>query len=288
MPWTMFNFDGQRKYLTRTETDNFLREAHKENPQTYAFCWILATTGCRISEALSLSARHIDFEAKHIIIESLKKRRKNVFRAVPLPLKQLERLKHWIVDGTLGNERLWTWSRMTAYRRVIEVMRKARIFGPWATPKGLRHGFGIRAVQSGIPLNLVQRWLGHADMKTTAIYASAMGPEEREIAARMWLEHEIPQERKRPVLAIQRESDVLLRERIDKDINIENDAIQEASHNIDKRSPLPTIIPKLLNTLMESRPTCKLIQFWLFCNSDFLYSSSTYLSGRAFRRDSDS
>jgi integrase/recombinase XerD len=34
--------------------------------------------------------------------------------------------------------------------------------GPQATPKGLRHGFGVAAIQAGIPLNLLQRWLGRA------------------------------------------------------------------------------------------------------------------------------
>jgi integrase len=39
---------------------------------------------------------------------------------------------------------------------------------------------------SAVPLNLVQRWLGHASLTTTAIYLDALGDEEREIAARMW------------------------------------------------------------------------------------------------------
>jgi len=56
--------------------------------------------------------------------------------------------------------------------------------GSWA--KGLRHGFGVAAVQAYIPLNLVQRWLGHAQLSTTAIYAEAVGQEEQAIAARMW------------------------------------------------------------------------------------------------------
>ena len=51
------------------------------------------------------------------------------------------------------------------------------------TPKGLRHSFGIHAIRFGVPLNLVQRWLGHASMTTTAIYLDALGGE---IAARMW------------------------------------------------------------------------------------------------------
>src|ERR1044071_3936210 len=68
------------------------------------------------------------------------------------------------------------------------VMREASIAeGPHMTPKGLRHSFGIHAIRSGVPLNLVQRWLGHASMTTTAIYLDALGEEEREIAARMWV-----------------------------------------------------------------------------------------------------
>jgi site-specific recombinase XerD len=50
----------------------------------------------------------------------------------------------------------------------------------------LRHGFGIHAIRSGVPVNLVQRWLGHARLETTMIYLQALGSEEREIARRMW------------------------------------------------------------------------------------------------------
>ena len=32
--------------------------------------------------------------------------------------------------------------------------------GPHASPKGLRHGFGVTAVSKGIALNMVQKWLG--------------------------------------------------------------------------------------------------------------------------------
>ncbi|MEH3063108.1 MAG: tyrosine-type recombinase/integrase [Methylobacterium radiotolerans] len=77
-------------------------------------------------------------------------------------------------------------ARVTAWRQIKDVMREAGVGATAACPKGLRHGFGVHAVRSGVPLNLLQRWLGHADIATTAIYADVMGPEEREIAARMW------------------------------------------------------------------------------------------------------
>jgi site-specific recombinase XerD len=55
-----------------------------------------------------------------------------------------------------------------------------------ASPKGLRHGFGVAAVIADIPLNLVQKWLGHAQLSTTAVYANAVGAEEKDIARRVW------------------------------------------------------------------------------------------------------
>jgi integrase/recombinase XerD len=82
--------------------------------------------------------------------------------------------------------RLWSWSPVTAWRHVKAAVQAAGIRGAQANPKGLRHGFGVAAVQARIPLNLVQRWLGHAQLSTTAIYAEAIGSEEQEIAARMW------------------------------------------------------------------------------------------------------
>ena len=56
----------------------------------------------------------------------------------------------------------------------------------YATPKGLRHGFAIACLDKGIPLNLVQKWMGHTSITTTAIYANATGEEERKIAGRLW------------------------------------------------------------------------------------------------------
>lgn len=184
--WDVNDRFGQRKYLTKRERDAFLRTAATYDRCVHSFCWMLAATGCRISEALSLSETSIDFEAGQVVIRSLKKRNRKVFRTVPLPPTLLSMLQEGLKAGLLCRDRLWPWSRMTGYRRVREVMRAAKITGRHASPKGLRHAFGVCAIQSNVPLNLIQRWLGHADIKTTTIYTDAMGPEERQFAARMW------------------------------------------------------------------------------------------------------
>jgi len=50
----------------------------------------------------------------------------------------------------------------------------------------LRHAFGVHAFQSNVPPHLAQRWLGHASLRTTAIYGDVLGPDERMFAERMW------------------------------------------------------------------------------------------------------
>jgi len=55
-----------------------------------------------------------------------------------------------------------------------------------ASPKAARHAFAVDAIRVGVALNLVQRWMGHARIETTSIYADVTGDEERTIAERMW------------------------------------------------------------------------------------------------------
>tara|TARA_R100000656_G_scaffold82038_1_gene59990 strand:- start:2538 stop:3125 length:588 start_codon:yes stop_codon:yes gene_type:complete len=180
---------GARKYLNADERDRFLAVAQDQAPLTRSFCLTLAYTGCRISEALALRPRDVQLHSNVISIRTLKKRGKLMVREIPVPESLCAVLEetHDITGYTSDHDfPLWTWGRTTAWAQVKQVMHKAEVVGPHGTPKGLRHGFGIHAVQSGIPLNLIQRWLGHAAMSTTAIYADAVGPEERAIAQRMW------------------------------------------------------------------------------------------------------
>jgi len=189
----LYTADGARKYVTAAERDAFLREAERADRQVRTLCMTLAYAGCRLSEALALTADRVDRAAGVLVFATLKKRQPGVYRAVPVPPALLDALDlvHGISErqarrGKGRGERLWPWSRMTGWRAVHAVMQAAGLDGPQASPKGLRHGFGVAAVSAGIPLNLVQKWLGHAQLTTTAIYADAVGAEEKDIARRMW------------------------------------------------------------------------------------------------------
>jgi site-specific recombinase XerD len=181
---------GARKYLNASERLRFLEAANQcPRADLRTLCLTLTYTGCRISEALALTAGSIESESGYIAIRTLKKRSgRIVMREVPVPASLLNALEDvHQVSGRSRDERLWRLGRCRAWQLVKAVMQQAGIAdGVHATPKGLRHGFGLHAIRCGVPLNLVQRWLGHASMTTTAIYLQVMGNEEKEIAEKMW------------------------------------------------------------------------------------------------------
>lgn len=180
--WQVHDRGGQRKYLNRAEYMRFLAAADRLDPGPRALCYTLALTGCRVSEALSLSVPQLDPENGALIVKTLKRRR-IVFRAVPIPL----RLTRMLLDVPLHTGgRFWIMHRSSAWRLIKQTMKAAEITGPMACCKGLRHSFGIRAIGCNVPPNLVQRWMGHATPSTTTIYLDAVGPEERAFAHRMW------------------------------------------------------------------------------------------------------
>ncbi|MHA6287128.1 tyrosine-type recombinase/integrase [Maricaulis sp. CAU 1757] len=184
----IFDFQGRRKYLTLEERERFIVTAQKLPLPEQTFCLLIAFTGCRISEALELTAGQVDRSMRAVVFRSLKKRRPEpIYRAVPLPdwlLEKLARQSFRLSEGI----RLWPWGRSKGWAVIKRAMAESGLSGMHACPKGLRHGFGIAAVQRGVPLNLLQRWLGHAKLETTAIYANAIGAEERRLAERLWAE----------------------------------------------------------------------------------------------------
>jgi integrase/recombinase XerD len=191
MTATLFDQRGTRKYLIAPERLAFVHTASLESEEVSAFCLTLAFTGARLSEVLALTANRVDVADETIVFETLKQRKRHVFRAVPVPPSLIPLLT---INGLARQGRLWPWGRTNGWKIIKGVMRKAGIVEGLCMPKALRHAFAVEAGQKGVPLNIVQRWLGHARIETTAIYASAVGEEERKLAKKVWssLEHAIP------------------------------------------------------------------------------------------------
>jgi len=182
----LFDLKGGRKYLNAAEQKAFADVVRKEaDAQVRLFLWTLLCCGCRISEALQLTWDRVDLAEKTLVFETLKRRKKGLYRAVPIPEFMVEEFNA-IAMNDRKPQRVWTFSRTTGYRIVKRAMGEAGITGTRGCPKGLRHAFAMAAVNKAIPLSEVQKWMGHASPQTTAIYLDFKGEEERKMASRIW------------------------------------------------------------------------------------------------------
>ena len=183
---SLYTSKGQRKYLNQNERQRFFNCTKDLRTDKRLFCQTLYFTGARISEVYNLMPLFIDYSNKTIVIETLKKRKKGIYREIPVPISILNDLQTFIQDNSKNEDsRLWEFSLRTASRYVKEAMLKSHIVGKQASAKGLRHGFAVHAV-SKVPITLVKKWLGHSRLDTTEIYLGVICLEERVMAEKMW------------------------------------------------------------------------------------------------------
>ncbi len=183
----LYNRNNERLYVNATERVRILEVARTSDPGINSFCLTLLYTGCRISEALELRPCDIQLEERVLTLRTLKRRAPDICREVPMPVDLVQTIQEANLLNVESSERLWGGvDRITAYRWIKGVMHAAEITGVQACPKGLRHGYGIAAAMACVPLTMIQKWMGHASITTTAIYLDAVGPEQLTIADRMW------------------------------------------------------------------------------------------------------
>ncbi|AXG72995.1 site-specific integrase [Flavobacterium arcticum] len=185
---SLHNDKGQRKYLNQEERLRFFEVTQQYDTSKRLFCQLLFYTGARIAEVHNLKTDSIDLANGTVVLETLKKRKRGIYREIPLPEPLLNDLQGYVgVLGAQGKQGhcLWTFSLRTGSRLIKASMKKAGISGVRSCARGLRHGFAVHAVNK-VPLTMVKKWLGHASLTTTAIYLDIFGEEEREIAKRIW------------------------------------------------------------------------------------------------------
>jgi integrase/recombinase XerD len=193
---SLYTRDGQRKYLNQVERRRVLKALRRLERGRELCSMLLYWTGGRISEILALHANSFQLDRNVVALRTLKRRRLHV-REIPIKPGLMTALdKHFKLRKLQKNpktayQRLWPFHRVTAWRFIKGGMLEAGIVGRAACPRGMRHGFGVGTLQAGIPLNLVQRWMGHARLSTTAIYTEVSGDEEAAFAAQFWEEDDI-------------------------------------------------------------------------------------------------
>lgn len=159
------------EYLEPEEVQALLRCApHVQAALVMLLGW---RGGLRISEALALEAADLSLEGD---LPTLRIRQGKGGRSRLVPVHpELGAAVRTAIAYSGQKGRLVETSRSTAWRWVKEALARAVELG--TIPAGrhvgthtLRHSAARHWLASGVPINIVSRWLGHASLQTTLIY----------------------------------------------------------------------------------------------------------------------
>ncbi|RIH90127.1 Tyrosine recombinase XerD [Meiothermus luteus] len=164
--------------LSREEVERLLEAAYRLHPRKPVYGLMLKTlfyTGVRVSEFVFLRAQdvHLDGEAPHLYVHKAKK---DSVRYVPILPALAQELRVHLAGRTRGY--LFESNRHERYspRAIQKLIRRAaqeagiekRVY-----PHLLRHSVAQILLDRGMPLEQLQKFLGHRDLKTTQIYAES-------------------------------------------------------------------------------------------------------------------
>ena len=129
--------------------------------------------GLRVSEALALAWPDLYLDSDKPTLR-VRNGKGGKARMVPVHEELAQALTVWRRYGRHVG-RLYTETRSTAWRWVKEAYERAVEFQEMPSGRQignhtLRHSCARHWLASGIPINIVQRWLGHSSMQTTLIY----------------------------------------------------------------------------------------------------------------------
>lgn len=136
---------------------------------------LLLETGMRSNELLSL--RVADVDLNHNLLR-LRNTKNGEERVVFFTEDTATQLKSYI-RGKEPQSRLFDMSYQALYKLIKRAGKRCGIED--LRPHILRHTFATMAVKRGIPLPILQRILGHHDIKTTQIYMHLVNDDAQEI-----------------------------------------------------------------------------------------------------------
>ncbi len=133
-------------------------------------------TGFRAGELISLTWNQIDLENKTAILnnQSFLTKSKKV-RSMPLNPDAYEILEKRLSKKVQGSDPVFTMFGKPLNPNTLSQHFKKYVYKSKINPKlhfhSLRHSFASFLVQSGVSIYVVSKLMGHADIKTTQIYA---------------------------------------------------------------------------------------------------------------------
>jgi site-specific recombinase XerD len=158
---------------------------HRHGWRLRAMIVVLWRAGLRIHEALALAELDLDPRRGSLLVRNGKGGKR---REVGMDEWGWEQVRPWLIAraelpvGPLfciidGPTRGRPWASAGVRRELRRLGTRAGVRRRFA-PHQLRHAHALELAREGVPLNIIQRQLGHANLGTTSIYLQGIDPEE--------------------------------------------------------------------------------------------------------------
>ena len=185
-----------KKFKTQRKTsidDPIWEQAHKrmlrwakklDMEDMYFILEIFAYTGCRVDELKFFTVESLDSNYIKKVYNKGKERtiilRNDLKRALKDYCKRMGITTGYIFISTSPKAKPGAmWDNSTIWRRLKRIAKTAKINPDKIHPHAWRHLFAKKAKEAGIDLDELQDILGHADIKTTAIYTQTSNREKK-------------------------------------------------------------------------------------------------------------
>jgi integrase/recombinase XerD len=159
--------------LSRDEEQKLIKQAYRETGNHGLLLKTLFLTGARVSEFVSLKVSDLFFDEQMILIE---KGKGGKSRYVPVLPELAQELKTHL--GARQTGYIFESNRHTKFtaRRIQQIVKEtAQQAGikKKVHPHLLRHTVATLLLERGMPLEQIQKFLGHSKIETTQIYAES-------------------------------------------------------------------------------------------------------------------
>lgn len=154
--------------LTVAQRDRLLKGA--KSPSDRALLALMAWNGLRSVEVLRTSVQDVKLNQGKLMVWGKGKSEKSK-DTIKLASVTKRELANYLKKSKLTKGKLFpNLDRPALEETVKKGFKRLRVVGKF-TPHSLRHTAGQLMYEKGIPLELIQKTLRHADMRTTMIYA---------------------------------------------------------------------------------------------------------------------
>jgi integrase/recombinase XerD len=159
--------------LSREEERKLIAHAYRTQGTRGLLIKTLFQTGARVSEFVNITADEVFFEEQMILLSKAKGGKS---RYVPILPQLAQELRTHLGHRTSGY--LFETVRHTPYspRRIQQIIKETaadakitkRVY-----PHLLRHSVATTLLERGMPIEQIQKFLGHSKLETTQIYAES-------------------------------------------------------------------------------------------------------------------